>query len=220
MSYTQTKLATELATDEWVTATWDEYIQVTGEPQLENAKCYYYNGHLRIEMTPQGYDHSYDNSTIGFAVQLLGGFRAIPMSALTNCTFRKANEAEAQPDLAFYIGDKAEIIPPDTSVVDLNVYPPPDLVIEIAKTSLSDDIGSKRMLYERLGVGEYWVVNVRRCLLIAFAIADGGSRQITQSQVLPNLPFSLLQEALQRSRETGRSQLYAWLINQIQALGN
>lgn len=216
MSYTQTKLPTE----EWVTATWDEYIQVSGDPQLEKAKCYYYSGQLRIEMTPQGYDHSYDNFSIGAAIALFSGFRVIPISAVTNCSFRKANEAEAQPDLAFYIGDKAEIIPPNSSVVDLDVYPPPDLVIEIAKTSLSDDIGSKRMLYERLGVTEYWVVNVRRCLLIAFAIADGGSRQITQSQVLPNLPFSLLEEALKRGRKTGRSQLYTWLINQIQALGS
>jgi Uma2 family endonuclease len=74
------------------------------------------------------------------------------------------------------------------------------------------------MLYERLGVAEYWVVNVRQAQLICFAIADNGSRQITQSQVLPSLTFILLEEALRRGRETGRSQLYAWLINQIQSL--
>lgn len=213
-------IQTKLATDEWVTATWDEYTKAVGDRQLENAKSYYYKGQLRIEMTPQGYDHSYDNSLIGYSVQLFGGINGIPMSAVTNCTFRRGNEAEAQPDLAFYIGENAEIIPPNTTIVDLNVYPPPDLVIEIAKTSLSDDIGGKRMLYEQLGVREYWVVNVVRALLIAFAIADGGSRQITQSQVLPNLPFSLLEEALRRGRESGRSQLYSWLIGQIQEIGN
>ena len=214
------KLQTKLPTDEWVTATWDDYIQAIDDSQLENAKSYYYKGQVRIEMTPQGYDHSYDNSMIGYAVQLFGGIKGIAMSAVTNCTFRKANEAEAQPDLAFYIGENAEIIPPNTTIVDLNVYPQPDLVIEIAKTSLSDDIGGKRMLYEQLGVREYWVVNVRLALLIAFAIADGGSRQITQSQVLPDLPFSLLEEALRRSRQAGRSQIYSWLIAQMQAIGN
>lgn len=213
-------LKTKLPTDEWVAATWDEYIEVIGERELENAKSYYHNGQLLIEMTPQGYDHSYDNSLIGYSVQLFGGINGIPMSAVTNCTFRRGNEAEAQPDLAFYIGENAEIIPPNTTIVDLNLYPPPDLVIEIAKTSLSDDIGGKRMLYEQLGVREYWVVNVVRALLIAFAVADGGSRQITQSQVLPDLPFSLLEEALRRGRESGRSQLYSWLIGQMQTLGN
>lgn len=135
-----------------------------------------------------------------------------------NCTFRKAGEIEVQPDLAFYLNENAEVIPPDTSLVDLTVYPAPDLVIEIAKTFLSEDLGSKRMLYERLEVKEYWVVDVRNTELIAFAIFNGGSWQITQSQLLPMLPFSLLEEALQRSRETGRSQLYAWLLNQIQNL--
>lgn len=211
-------LQTKLPINEWAIATWDEYIQASADPQLEKAKYYYHNRQLRIEMTPQGYDHSYDNFSIGSAIAIFSGIRAIPISGVTNCTFRKTGEAEAQPDLAFYIGENAEIIPPDTTIVDLDTYPPPDLVIEIAKTSLSDDIGSKRMLYERLGVAEYWVVNVRQAQLIGFAIADNGSRQITQSQVLPFLTFTLLEEALRRGRETGRSQLYAWLINQIQSL--
>ncbi|MFB2894535.1 Uma2 family endonuclease [Aerosakkonemataceae cyanobacterium BLCC-F50] len=214
------KLQTKLLTDEWVIATWDEYIQAIETQQLENAKTYYYKGQLRIEMVPQGYDHSYDNFSIGSAIAIFSGITGIPISGVTNCTFRRGNEAEAQPDLAVYIGENAEIIPHNTTIVDLNVYPPPDLVIEIAKTSFSDDIGSKRMLYEQLGVKEYWVVNVVQALLIAFAIVDGGSRQITQSQLLPNLPFSLLEEALRRSRESGRSQLYSWLISQMQILGN
>jgi Uma2 family endonuclease len=214
------QIQTKLATDEWVTATWDEYIQAIVDPQLEKAKCYYYNGQLRIEMTPQGYDHSSDHSLIGSAIALFTGIKRIPLSGVTLCTFRKPGEADCQPDLALYIGESAEIIPFDTSMVDLDVYQPPDLVIEIAKTSLPDDLGSKRMLYERLGVGEYWVVDVRQCQLIAFAIAGGGSKQIAQSQVLPVLPFTLLEEALRQSRATGRSQLYTWLIAQIQALGD
>lgn len=42
--------------------------------------------------------------------------------------------------------------------------------------------------------------------------------EIARSQVLPTLPFSLLSEALGRCRTTGRSQIYAWLITQIQNL--
>ncbi len=62
----------------------------------------------------------------------------------------------------------AEIIPPNTTIVDLDIYPPPDLVIEIAKTSFSDDIASKRMLYEKLNFREYWVVNVVNAQLNCF----------------------------------------------------
>ncbi|WP_202224969.1 hypothetical protein [Okeania sp. KiyG1] len=55
---------------------------------------------------------------------------------------------------------------------------------------------------------------------IACYITSGGSRVIGESQVLPPLPLSLLEEALHRCRTTGRSQIYAWLISQIQNLNN
>jgi hypothetical protein len=48
------------------------------------------------------------------------------------------------------------------------------------------------------------------------AIADGGSKRITQSQVLPELDISLLEEALRRSRQMDNTQVGAWLLAQIQ----
>ena len=212
------QLQTELPTETWVITTWDEYIQAIEDPAYEKAKGYYHNGQLRIEMPPVGSDHASDHTIVLFAVNLFATLKGIPLNGRDNCTYRKAGVQECQPDISYHIGDHAQVIPWGTSIIDLDVYPPPDLVIEISKTSLSDDIGSKRMLYERLGVAEYWVVNVRQAQLIGFAIANNGSRQITQSQVLPSLTFTLLEEALRRGRETGRSQLYAWLINQIQSL--
>jgi Uma2 family endonuclease len=50
-------IKTKLPIDEWLTATWDEYLQIIANPQLEKAKSYYHDGQLRIEMTSQGYDH-------------------------------------------------------------------------------------------------------------------------------------------------------------------
>lgn len=209
---------TTISTDQWIPASWEDYQQAIATPALATATCYYFNHQLRLEMTPQGYDHSADNASIGFAVHLVSGVKGLPISGVVNCTFRKVGEVEVQPDLAFYLAENAEAIPPDTTLVDLTIYPPPDLVIEIAKTSLSDDLGNKRMLYERLGVKEYWVVDVRQAKIIAFTMSNGGSWQITQSELLPMLPFSLLEETLRRSRETGRGQLYSWLLNQIQNL--
>lgn len=75
-------LQTKLLIDEWVTATWDEYLQITADPELAKASCYYFNGQLRIEMTPQGYDHSADNLSIGFAVNLVIGCQGIPASGV------------------------------------------------------------------------------------------------------------------------------------------
>lgn len=125
---------------------------------------------------------------------------------------------ECQPDASYYIGERAQLVPQGSAVVDLDSYLPPDLVIEVANTSLSDDLGPKRLLYEELEVAEYWVVDVQNAQLMAFAVAGGGSRRITSSQILPGLAMSLLEEALWRSREVDQTQVGAWLLQQFQAL--
>ncbi len=86
----------------------------------------------------------------------------------------------------------------------------------VANTPLADDQGKKRLLYEAMNVAEYWIVDVQKVEIIAFAIANGGSQRISQSQVLPGLAFSLLQEALKRTRQENQAQVYAWLFNQFQ----
>ncbi|MBW4699172.1 MAG: Uma2 family endonuclease [Aphanocapsa lilacina HA4352-LM1] len=49
-----------------------------------------------------------------------------------------------------------------------NVHPTPgdvQVVVEVADSSLSTDLNTKRKLYARVGIGEYWVVDVNaRCL--------------------------------------------------------
>jgi Uma2 family endonuclease len=204
-------------TDTWVAASWDEYIQTIEDPAYETARGYYYQGHMRIEMLPVGHDHSEDDGTISLAVNLFGIAKAIPLKILPNCSYRKVGVRECQPDVSYYIGDRAHLIPRGTSVIDLNRFPPPDLVIEVASTTLLDDIGIKRTLYEELGVAEYWVLDVKQAQVSAFTVADRGSKRIQASQVLPGLTMSLLEEALHRSRETNQSQVGAWLLNQFQS---
>jgi Uma2 family endonuclease len=210
------ELQTKLPTDTWVAATWDEYIQSIEAPAYKKAKCYYYNGKLRFEMSPVGNDHASDHAIIIFAVYLFAGLKGIPLNAKDNCTYRKTGFQEAQPDVSYYIGENADVIPWGTSIIDLDSYPPPDLEIEVANTSLADDKGEKRLLYEDLNVKEYWIVDVQNVQIIAFAVADKGSRQITQSQVLSGLAISLLEDALRQTRQMNQSQVVAWLLSQFQ----
>lgn len=206
----------KLPTDTWIVATWDEYIRAIENPTYGKAKGYYYNGQLRIEMTPLGHDHASDHTIIIFAVNLFASIKGVDVHGLDNCTYRKVGSQDAQPDVSYYIGNNADVVPWGTGVIDLDRYPPPKLVIEVANASLADDQGEKRLLYEDLKVDEYWIVDVPNVQLIAFAIADGTSRRITQSQVLPGLAISLLGEALQRTRQMNQSQVCAWLLAQFQ----
>ncbi|MDY6806379.1 MAG: hypothetical protein SXA11_21585 [Cyanobacteriota bacterium] len=45
---------------------------------------------------------------------------------------------------------------------------------------------------------------------------DGGSKRITESEVLPGLPMSLLEDALRRTREENYGQVLSWLLTQFQ----
>lgn len=211
-------LQTPIPTDTWVTATWDEYIQLASNPIYDKAKCYYHQGQLRIEMPPVGHDHSSDNTVISFAVNLYAVCKSIPLKGLTNCSYRKKGVQECQPDVSYYIGERALILPRGTKVVNLNEYPAPDLAIELGDTSLSDDLNRKKQSYEDLKVSEYWVVNVAKAKLSAFAITDGKSQPITESQVLPGLAMSLLEEALRRSWSCDQTEVGAWLLQEFQGL--
>lgn len=210
------ELKTKTPIDTWVVASWDEYIQIIENPSYEKAAGYYYDRRMRIEMPPLGNDHSRDHTVIISAASLYAAVNNIPMNGNDNCTFRKNGFNDAQPDVAYYIGKNANAIPYGTSIVDLDFYPVPNLVIEVANTSLADDKGEKRLLYEDLGVNEYWIVDVQNVQIIAFTMIDGGSKRITASQVLPGLEFSLLNEAFRRTRETNQSEVIAWLLTQFQ----
>lgn len=208
-----TNLQTKLQSDVWVKMPWDDYVQVIEDPSYEQAKSYYYQGHMRIEMSPVSFDHGKDHVVIIFAVTLFTALKGIPATGLDTSTLRKTGVRECQPDVSYYLGRNAEAIPSGTGIVNLDHYPAPDLVIEVAKTSLLDDMGTKRALYEELGVNEYWIVDINQAQLLAYAVTDQGSNRIQVSQVLPGLRFTVLEETLRRSRETNQSQVGAWLLS-------
>jgi Uma2 family endonuclease len=132
-------------------------------------------------------------------------------------TVLTANKDRESVSLSYYIGDRVSFAPQGSSVVDLDSTPAPDLAIEIADTSLADDLGVKRLLYEDVGVAEYWVVDVQQAHITAFRILpDSASQRIAQSQVLPGLAIALLEEALQRSRQMDNSLVGAWFLAEVQ----
>jgi Uma2 family endonuclease len=206
----------KIVTDQWVTATWEEYIQIVDDPAYEKAKGYYHNGQMRIEIAALGHDHASDNTIVSFVINLFAGIRGIPVKGLKNCTFRKTGVRDCQPDISYYIGERIQIVPRGTNIISLDTYQPPDLAIELGKTTIADDLGRKRILYEDLEIPEYWVVDVEQAQITAFSIADSGSRRITQSQVLPGFSISILEEALQRNLQGDQSQVVAWLLTQLQ----
>ncbi|MEB3886432.1 Uma2 family endonuclease [Lyngbya sp. CCY1209] len=207
--------------DTWVPATWDEYLRALDDPAHAKSKGYYSNGRMRLEMQLSvGFDHSKDHGIIALAINLYGILKGIPFTILDNCSFRKTGYTEFQPDLAYYIGTQATAIPGGTDIVNLEKYPVPNLVVEVAKSSLLDDRTVKRVLYEDVGISEYWIVKVETAEVLAYQMSDRGSQRIDVSLMFPGLEIATLDEALKRSRSQDQSQVGAWLMAQFQPAAN
>ena len=210
------ELQTQLPTDTWISASWEDYLQIVESDPSAKAKGYYYKGYMRVEMLPVGHDHAADEGAIALAINLFCMIKGIPSKILPNCSYRKAGIRECQPDISVYFRQKVNSVPFGTAIIDLNRFPAPDLVVEISATTLLDDLGTKRSLYEELGVAEYWVIDVQNREILAYTMANQGSQRIQDSQILPGLAIAILESALRRSRETDQSQVGNWLFGQFQ----
>lgn len=212
---------TDLVTEHWVSATWAEFLVASNEADPSKTRCYYDLGLMRVETMPIGSAHGRDNSTLATIVTLYGSLKNIPFVSFTNSSFQHVEIRECQPDLAYYLGSgvtqDGAAMPRNNQPIDVTTIGAPTLAIEIASTSLSDDLGNKRLLYERLGVLEYWVVDVKTSTVIAFEVVNQGSRQIQDSQVLPGLAMSVVEEALRRSQTEDDGAVSRWLIQQFSA---
>jgi Uma2 family endonuclease len=202
-----------IPTDTWVKATWEEFLTFADDPTLVSGRFYYEQGEMRIEMAALGAAHSRDNSIVSTAIVLFAALKNIRIIEFTNCSFKKTGIRECQPDIAFYIGSSFQFLPRSNSPVDLNQFAPPTLVIEIGASSLSDDLERKRILYQNLGVQEYWVVDVNALQIIAFTITQGKSFATQQSHVLPGLAISVVETALTRSQTEDDGAITRWLLS-------
>ena len=210
------QLQDKLITNDWILADWDTYIKAIKSTEYQKHRGYYYSGYMRIEDMPTGADHSSDNGLVYLAITLFCMVKGIPLQGLIGCSYRKIGIRECQPDISFYIGTRSNLSPQGKSVVNLDEQATPDLVIEISNTTINDDLGAKRFLYEEMGVSEYWIVDVQNTLIYAFEIIDRGSRRIDTSIVLPELSIATITEALIRSREVDQSQIGQWLMTEFQ----
>jgi Uma2 family endonuclease len=205
------------ATNTWVNADWLTYLALVEQVDAARTQCYFDDDLARIESMPIGAGHGRDNAIVSQVVSLYAALKSIRIISFTNTSFRRAGLQECQPDIAYYVGETFRILPKTSEVVDVSEFGVPELVIEIASTTLNDDLGRKRLLYERFGVQEYWVVDVSAEEVIAFAVADGGSQQIQASRVLPGLSVSVIEEAMERSQSEDDGTINRWLIQTFTA---
>ena len=105
----------------------------------------------------------------------------------------------AEPDTGFYLQNAALV--PSVGDIDLSIYPPPDLVVEIDVTSPSLD---KFPIYAEMGVPEIWRYVVKNDAVTIFLLQAGKYVPATESLALPPVTAEILTRFLQASRRTKR----------------
>lgn len=106
--------------------------------------------------SPVSFDHAAAESTIG---AWLGTYRARHAAELQlghNATVRLGSRNEVQPDICLrrIAGGTS------TTTPDGYLEGPPELVVEVAASSVSRDLHSKKNVYRRAGVREYVVLRL------------------------------------------------------------
>jgi Uma2 family endonuclease len=202
---------------QWQRATWQDYLALRDAPTQERMKLAFNQGWLWVAMGGEGINHA----GVSDLFTMMIGFWAIQhpeqlFTSLGRCLLEKPETQACAPDLVLYVGaDYPQWQPGEPRRIDLSRSRVPDLVGEIADTTLANDLDEQKHLYAALGIPEYWVVDVRGQRVFAFLLQDGEYQICEASRALAGLPIALLEEALQRLSEGTNTSAAVWFIQQI-----
>jgi Uma2 family endonuclease len=128
-----------------------------------------------VVMSPKNLPHIYTKNTLRrWLERALADERR--WEVVDQDTMRAAEQEAPEPDIA--------VVPAIRPPLRRRAVPEAAealLVVEVADTTLTDDLGRKRLLYARAGVPHYWVADVNAARLHLFADPrDGDYRQHDQ----------------------------------------
>ncbi|MEG3906353.1 Uma2 family endonuclease [Microcoleus sp. w1-18aA5] len=202
---------------QWQAATWEDYVAACEDPSLEKARIFFYEGYLWIDMGNEGPQHARFNDlfTIIFFVWFTTKIGQT-FDSLSGCVIEKPKVGAGAPDKVLYIGgDFHQWQKGKPRRINLNQSRVPDLVGEIADTTLASDLDEKKRLYAALGIPEYWVVDIKGERVLAFRLQENGKYQECEiSGALEGLPIALLSDTLKLLGE-GNGTAAMWFAQQI-----
>ncbi|MEB3294320.1 MAG: Uma2 family endonuclease, partial [Synechococcales bacterium] len=180
-------------------ATWQDYVAIRDNATIDWQKISFHQGWLWVEMGKEGPNHA----SFSDLMTMIFGFWAfvhpeIPLQSYGRCVIENPDTHACAPDLVLYKGDNIpKWQPGEPRRIDLRRHRLPDLVGEIADTTLSLDLDEQKQLYASLGISEYWVIDVKGMQIFAFGLTESGHyAAIDQSQILTGLPIDLLEKTL------------------------
>ena len=157
----------------------------------------YYRGTLEI-VAPLAL-HERQNRIIAYIITTILEVQGRNWEDFGSTTLKRKDIAGVEPDSCFYIQNVSQV--KGCSLMDLGVYPPPDLAIE-------SDVTSKTTLdaYIALGVPEVWIYSQHQ--LAIYLLENSNYAESVFSPTFPNLPIiELIPQLVQKAIQDGTSQM-------------
>jgi Uma2 family endonuclease len=201
---------------------WSEYVALRDDASQDWRKIIFDAGWLWVDMGKEGPNHAAFSDLIT-AIFFVWSFiyPQTPLQSYGRCLIEQQDTSACAPDLVLYQGDN---IPRwqvgEPRRIDLSQHRLPDLVGEISDTTLSLDLDEQKQLYAKLGIVEYWVIDVKGLRVFAFGLTEAGTyAPIETSQILSGLPIRLVEQTLERLPEETNTAAANWFRQQLANLG-
>ncbi len=179
-------------------ATYESLLSGRGENRVP--RFTYDQGMLEI-MSPSS-EHESVGYYIGLLVALFAEETGTDVYGVGSTTFRRTDVQRGfEPDACFYVRNEERIR--GKSRIDLDVDPPPDLVIEVNITNPSLN---KLPIYAQMGVSEVWRYDGEE--LSFLTLNNGEYSGIESSMVLPSITARSASDLVEKSKSL---RLTSWL---------
>jgi len=177
---------------------WDEYEQLLADlAERPDLRVSYDRGRLEV-MTPLAEHEAYARF-IDDVVRVIADERGLLLEKRGSTTWkRRAIAGGVEADACYYVESASRIIGKRT--IDLDVDPPPDIVVEI---DITNESTSKHPTYAALGVREIWQYNGVAASFLE--LADTEYRATSESVSFPGVTPAMLAAALAQSARDGQT---------------
>lgn len=180
---------------------WKTYESLLEDHLDSSAPRFAYDRGVLEIMSPSP-EHERANRNLAMLVEVFFEEWEVDIGNFGSTTYKREDiERGFEPDSCFYVEN--EPLVRDKDRLDLDVDPPPDLVIEIDVTSFSMN---KLPLYASIGVPEVWRYEDAE---IEILLLDGGSyRKSPESRCLSGIRDATLTDLMRKSKAIRRTE---WL---------
>jgi Uma2 family endonuclease len=189
--------------------TYEKLLDELGEHRA--ARLTYDRGMLEI-MVPLE-EHESAKDLIGLFVRVLAVESGFNIKGMGSTTLKRPDlERSPEPDTCYYIQNEPLV---RGRTVNLNLDPPPDLVVEVEITHSDMD---KLVLYAQMGIPEFWRYNGN--VLQIYQLRRENYAEVEASPTFPWVKKSSLYQFLEKCKTEGEAQtekaFRAWVKQQVQ----